>query len=520
MQTFLQRFGAFVLGVLCGFDRLRFRGSKRQLCHPEGIMSYLRHRSILLKDFTTFAKDSTATLCQALEKPAEEAGIYLFLNNSKDSKEKEALKMAVKHGRREGLVAVIGCVEPCRTAKVHANHKTKKLEIRVEPSKCKHYYHYYLDPRFGLRYSRLQSWFPYTCHLGLNGRDWLAQQMTQAGIGFEKKDNCFSWVENFEAAQQLLDAQLRTEWAPLLDSWVLQSNPLAATSTLLKTPVPYYWSVETAEYATDVAFRSAADLASVYPLFVQHSYATLQSTDLLRFMSYHVRKDGKPRLDLAGEVVTKIEELDEGTRVKFGVLTNLLKIYDKFGVVLRLENLLNDVRHFKVLRRREGDSEGPMEYLRMRKGVADLHGRAEVGARINERLAASLATVADKTSLAELTKDMGERQQWKGRSVRALNPLAAADVALLEAVSRGEFHMGGFRNQDVRAHLFGEVQDAAERKRQSGKVTRMFRLLRGHGLIQKVPNTHRYKLTEKGQSSLSALLAARNANTKQLLQAA
>src|SRR5271163_3723725 len=284
MKSFLHRFGAFVLGVLCGFDRLRFRGSKRQLCHEAGIMSYLGHRRILLKDYTAFVKDSTATLCQALEKPAEEAGIYLFLNNSHQSKEEEALKMAAKHKRGEGLIAVIGCVEPCRTAKVHPNHKSKKLELRVEPSKCKHYYHYYLDPKFGLRYSRLQSWFPYTCHLGLNGRDWLAQQMTQAGIRYEKKDNCFSWVQDFEAAQRLLDAQLQTAWAPLLDSWVLQSNPLEAT--LLKTPVPYYWSVETAEYATDVAFRSATDLASVYPLFVQHCYATLQSTDLLRFMGY------------------------------------------------------------------------------------------------------------------------------------------------------------------------------------------------------------------------------------------
>ncbi len=388
--------------------------------------------------------------------------------------------MAARHGRNEGLIAVIGCVEPCRTAKVHPNHKTKKLELRVEPSKCKHYYHYYLDPKFGLRYSRLQSWFPYTCHLGLNGRDWLAQQMTEAGIRYEKKDNCFAWVQDFEAAQQLLDAQLRTEWTPLLDSWVGQSNPLEAT--LLETPVPYYWSVETAEYATDIAFRSAADLA--------------------------------------GEVVTKIEELHEGIRVKFDVLRNLLKMYDKFGVVLRLENLLRDERHFKVLRRREGDTEGPLEYLRMRKGVADLHGRAELGAKINQRLAASLATVADKTSLAELTKDLGERQQWKGRSVRALNPLAAADVALLEAVSRGEFAISGFRNRDLRAHLFGDVADIAESKRQSGKVTRMLRLLRGHGLILKISNTHRYQLTEKGRSSLSALLAARNANTKQLLQAA
>jgi hypothetical protein len=518
MKAFLQRFAVLVLGVLCGFDRLRFRGSKRQLCHDAGIMSYLGYRGILLKEYTEYVKDNTATLCHALQQPAEEADLYCYLNNCQVSKEETALQMAAKHQRTEGLIAVLGCVEPCMTAKVHKIRKTKMLELRVEEGRCKHYYHYYLDPKYGLRYTRLQTWFPYTCHAGLNGRDWLAQQMTAAGIAFEKKDNCFAWVEDFAAAQQLLDAQLRTEWAPLLDSWVSQSNPLEAT--LLETPVPYYWSVETAEYATDMAFHSAADLASVYPLFVQHAYATLQSTDLLRFMGYHVRKDGKPSLNLPGEVVSKIEELDQGMRVKFEILCNLLKIYDKFGVVLRLENLLRDVRHFKVLRHREGDDEGPLEYLRMRKGVADLHGRAEAGEKINDRLAASLATVAEKTSLAELTQDLGKRQEWKGRPVRALNPLAEEDVALLQAVSRGEFAICGFRNRDIRALLFGAAEDSVEQKRASAKVTRLLRLLRGHGLILKISKTQRYQLTQKGRRSLSALLAARNANTEQLLQAA
>jgi DNA-binding PadR family transcriptional regulator len=60
----------------------------------------------------------------------------------------------------------------------------------------------------------------------------------------------------------------------------------------------------------------------------------------------------------------------------------------------------------------------------------------------------------------------------------------------------------------------------AELQSRSGKVTRLLRLLRGHGIIAKVLKTHRYQLTEKGRTALAALLAARKANTKQLLQAA
>src|SRR5207253_2042492 len=157
----------------------------------------------------------------------------------------------------------------------------------------------------------------------------------------------------------------------------------------------------------------------------------------------------------------------------------------------------------------EGDADGPQQYLRLRKGVADLHRRAEVGSRINERYAAALATVADPTPLGELTKGLGQAAQWKGRKVRALNPLAEEDVQLLEAVNRGAFAINGLRNRDLRALLFGAAATPAEAKRQSAQVTRLLRLLRAHRVIQKVPTTHRYQVTPTGRAQLSALLAAR-----------
>jgi hypothetical protein len=519
MNTFLQRFGRFVVGILHGFDRLRFRGSKRQLCHVSGMQSWLGAMGVLLKHYKVWARDTTVGLCQAIEKPAEEAGLYRYLNNSQDSKEETALQIAAEQKRTEGLIAVLGCVEPCQVIQVRGNPQTKKLELRVELAKCKHYYHYYLDPQYGLRYTRLQSWFPFTMHIGLNGRDWLAKQLDHAGIAYRKKDNCFPWIADFPAAQQLANQQLTTAWPELLTGWARQSNPLEAT--LLKCPVPYYWSVDAAEYASDMAFANAADLGRLYPLLVRHALTTLQSTDFLRFMGYRVRQDGKPREDFAGEATTRMKELVEGICVKHQVLENLLKMYDKFGEVLRLENLLRNVRDFKVYRTLENAPDGPMAYRRMRKGVADLHQRAEVSRKINERYAASLASVEETTPLGELAADLGKRQHWHGRSVRALNPLAPEDVALLEAVSRGEFLISGFRNRDIRTILYADAGcvDPAKAKTQAGKVTRLLRLLRGHSIIAKIAKTHRYQLTEKGRNALSALLAARQANTKQLLQA-
>jgi hypothetical protein len=519
VKSFLQRFGALVLGVLLGFDRWRFRGSKRRLCYAEGVMSFLSYHSVLLKDFNKpYAKDMTATLCASIEKAAKQAGIYRYLNSSKVSKEETALAVAQEHGKKRGPIAVLGCLEPCQNLRVRKNRESKKLEMRIEPGKCLHYYHYYLDPTFGLRYTRLQSWFPFTMHIGLNGRDWLARQMTKAGIDFVKKDNCFTWIKDFEAAQQLLDKQLETEWQPLLARWARASFPLG--EKLLESDVPYYWSVQEAEFATDIVFRSPEDLGKVYSLFVQHAYATLRGRDLLQFMNYRVRPDGRPFA--LGEVKTTIKELVEGMCVRHHVLRNLLKMYDKMMSVLRIESMLLDLEHFKVFRTKEGDENGPMSYRRLRKGVADLHRRAEVSEKINDRYLSSLATVEEKQTLAEVTKGMGQRVEWKGRMCRALNPLSPEDAALFEAVSRGAFLIDGFSNRQIRQILFpaAESSDAKTQKSLSGKVTRCLRLLRAHGLIAKIPKTHRYQVTDKGRANFSVILAARESNTKLLLQAA
>src|SRR3954452_10602303 len=520
MKAFLQRFGSLCSGVLHGFDRLRLRGSKRLLCNPGGVSSFLSQVRVPLKDYKSYAKDTTAELCKAVETEAKRAGLYYYLNNSQESKEETALRMAAEHGRGRGLVAVLGCVEPCQVVQVRGNKETKKLEVRIEPGKCLHYYHYYLDEDYGLRYTRLQSWFPFTMHVGLNGRDWLARRMTKAGLGYRQKDNCFTWVEDWEAAQRLPDEQLTTAWAPLLDGWAAESHP--RLEGLVAPPVPYYWAVQEGEYATDIVFRAAEDLRRIYPRLVQYATGPLRGTDLLRFFGCRVTKSGEPRRDLAGEVVTTVKELVEGTCVRHRVLQDSLKMYDKFGQVLRLEDLLINVRDFKVFRMREGDADGPMEYLRLRKGVADIHRRAELGAKINERYAEALATVEDPTPLGALTRDLGKPTTWKGRSVRALNPLAPEDVQLLEAINRGEFVINGFRNRDLRALLFTDPAPASpgEAKRQAAKVTRLLGLLRAHGVIAKVPKTHRYLVSPQGRSKVTALLAARQADTEKLLKAA
>jgi hypothetical protein len=98
-------------------------------------------------------------------------------------------------------------------------------------SKCTHLYHYYQHPEFGLMHVRVQTWFPFTVDICLNGRQWLAHQRDQAGIAYRQCDNCFVWVDDFAETQKLLDNQLQSDWPALLQKLLILAQPLQAEIT-------------------------------------------------------------------------------------------------------------------------------------------------------------------------------------------------------------------------------------------------------------------------------------------------
>ena len=62
--------------------------------------------------------------------------------------------------------------------------------------------------------------------------------------------------------------------------------------------------------------------------------------------------------------------------------------------------------------------------------------------------------------MKKLTDKLCGPVQTGKRRHRGLRPFDPADAALLEAVSRGEFAISGFRNRDIRLALEGEMEDA------------------------------------------------------------
>ena len=516
MKTFIQRFGSNILGVLDGFDRIRFRGTRRFLANVAGMMNFLWHRQILLKDFKAYAGNITAEVRQAAEEVAVKQGRPVeYLHNSVMDKEAWAREVAKRDGIQQGLIGVLKSVERCWSYEVGPNRAKKKLELRGKPSKCLHYYHYFMDPEVGLVYVRLQTWFPFNVHVGMNGREWLGRQMDKIGLRYRRRDNCFTWIEDWDRAQQLMNEQLRTDWPGLLNRLLEQANP--ALGIIDPSQVtPYYWSMEEGEWASDLAFRSSSALAKLAPRLFRHAWLNFDSGDTMRFLGRKTTDEG-PHGNFEGEVVSDLKRRAEGTRIKHRVNANWIKMYDKQGSVLRVETVINNTRDMKVFRTKEGDEGGEQTWQRLRKGVADIQRRTEISQAANERYVEALASVDESRSLAELAAAVCRPVSKKGIRARALNPLAEEDGRLLEAVNRGEFTINGFRNRDLRGLLYPKPsKDEKEQRQQSGAITRKLRMLRAHGLIRKIPKTHRYQLSPHGRDVINALLIARQASTANL----
>jgi len=520
MQQFIKNHSENIMGTLSGLDRLRLRGTIRWLATTEGMAKFLGTLGVLLKDFRSYAQAITHEIRSYTQQLAEDAARpYCYLASSRTSKEELAREWAERSRVREGLICVFRCVEPCWSYQVVRNREKKQLELRGGPSKCLHLYFYFLDRVLGLMHLRLQTWFPFTIHLCLNGREWLSRQLDAKGISYVRRANCLVDVEDFAAAQRLLDRQLRTDWPKLLDAQAARCFPLHQ-KLWGGEPLYYYWSAEESEWATDLAFRSSEALSQLYPQLVRHGIETFSSSDVMRFLGRKTPQSGKVHGRFLGEVTSDIRRRPEGLRIKHRLNSNSIKMYDKQGSVLRVETTINDARDIKVYRAAEGDPDGPKAWRRLRKGVSDLHRRSQVSQAANERYLEALSAMDDTTPMGELAERVTRRLTWQGRPVRGLNPLASQDATLLAAVSRGEFAINGFRNRDLRAILYPASSPPTERRRQASKITRQLRMLRAHGLIKKVPKTHRYVLTDRGRTTITALLTARQADTQKLNQLA
>jgi len=340
VNRFVERHRAKIAGVLSCFDRVVITGTLPDICHAEAMAGHLRARDIRLFDFPRWAEPLREVIRENAERIAAEAGLEIDFIRRKDFRKEERIKQIVRErGDHPGLVHVFSAMEACRSYKPWHDKKTGKTFLRPTEGKCLHYYFYFIHEELGLCYLRVPTWAPFRLQFYFNGHNLLASRLKRAGWKYTLLDNAFIAVEDFGQAQELADALDVKALHRTLDALAERFCPV-----IKEFRSRCHWSLMQVEYSTDVVFKSQADFAPLYEAITYTAIHAVKPENVATFLGRKL--DGRYEGELGNDFHARIE----GTRIKHHMGPASLKLYDKLGLMARVECTANDAGFFKHYR--------------------------------------------------------------------------------------------------------------------------------------------------------------------------
>jgi hypothetical protein len=496
--AFVEKFASLISGVLSCFDRVIFKGYL-----PLGRLHELeRFVDCELKmrrmDFIKQVAPRYADrLVEHAQQYAEKHRRPYEYHGGKLDKDRWAKQLLKQSPAAEGLIGVLCTKEVCPTFQLAPGPRRPEFRPAQVPQRV--LYYYFLDARLGLIHVRIQTWLPFTVQVYANGHDSLARQMAQNGLGFVQRDNAFVELDDPAKAQKLADKFAKLNWPKILAGYAEIVNPLRAEIVPQQS---YYWVTDQAEYATDILFPSRGDLAGLYRKLLEYAWLTFSPTDVLGFLGRSLHRQ------FDGEVVTDVKtERQPGARLKHRMKGNWLKLYDKFGLIVRVETVVNQPGEFKIYREcQHQDGTRSWGWFPMPKGVGNLHHYQRHAQACNQRYLAALAHVDDPAPAERDLANLTEPKRHGSRTSTGFNPARNNDQQLFAAVLAGDHLPQGFRNQDIRRKVLRSANTSAERRRASAAVGRLLKRLHVRGLVAKIPHSRRWKVTAAGRRVLGHAL--------------
>src|ERR1019366_102870 len=486
VELLTERHASQIGGVLGCYDRMLIFGTLPGICYAGGMTSLLYMRQVRVFDYPKFAEPFRERIRENAESMAAAAGIEIeFIRTRSIRKEDRAQELLAKRGDHPGLVCIFSAMEPCSTYKPWHNKQSGKTYLIPNDGKCLHYYFYFVDEELGFCHVRVPTWLPCRLQICLNGHNWLAGRLRKAGIEYRMADNAFTHLGDWQKAQAISDGWEAKRIHERLNELAQLSCPIYRDFA-----TGYHWSVNQCEYATDVVFRKQADLQAIYGNLTRTAIHTVKPDNIATFLG----KKLSPQFE--GEVGNRFNIRIEGTRIKHTMGPVSLKLYDKFGLILRIETTVNDVsffRHYRKVEHRDGTSE--TKWALMLKTVYSLPALRELLVAANRRYLEFLSTIDDPGAGINKVPRVSQTVQQNERSYPGFNFFDDDDQMPFEALARGEFNISGLQNKTLRPHL---------PDKSSGQVSRLLKRLRLHGLLKKVGRTYKYYLTTLGKEVIAA----------------
>ena len=349
---------------------------------------------------------------------------------------------------------------------------------------------------------KIQTWFPYNVQIYINGREYCSKLFDKNNIKYEMFNNSFSYIEDFDKAQQLADNILNQKLSDSFDGIVKQINNLLPNIEE-KLNHSYYWCIDQCEFATDINFKSREDLSIFYKKLVETSFFTFSSEDIYSFFGRNISRIHN---FTKGEIVSDLRNRYQGYRIKFKINNNQVKMYDKVNN-LRIEVTINNPKDFKVMKEKEvivehKKLETIKQWVPMGKSITNLYRYVEISKSITKRYMDALPEIDTDTIHVNELKEISSKKEIDGRTYSAFNILSNETLTILKVIANGKYLINGFTNKMIRKEIF----ETSESKYIINKTTRLLSKLKAHGIIKKVAKKNKYYLTTKGRKITNTIL--------------
>ena len=476
-RTVAEVIGQHVTLELEGIDRMYLNVYQPKLQHATGVVSFFRfHRQQPVVSSALMEPISRAFI-HSIEAFVEQNNIPLLTFTKKQRKDDIAATYLAGFEGSEGVLFVGKAQEKIGTfrteKRINAQTGKKYPWIVKTTAMVNQYYFYCVDEDFGPFFLKFSSYFPYTAKLCLNGHEYVKRQLAKEGIAYEALDNGLLSCAQPQRAQELCDGLSADKIDALLRKWLARlPQPFSAQDRA----AGYCYEVSTlqAEFSlTQVLDRPLSGRIFFEEVIRENlDLGRPDQVQLIFDRRVNKRTPGRFRTGVVTEGVTPSLHVD--------YKSSRIKQYHKEGRALRTETTINNTRDFGIGKRLE-----------------NLPALREIGFQANRRLLHVQCTSHDCSIGEDAFRQVNEPVVVHGQRASALRFGDLAVQALLSALLVFRLLPRGFSNRDLRDHWASLLGKEAQTMTQ-GQMSYHLRRLRLHGLIGRIPGTHRYRVTDNG----------------------
>ena len=458
-------------------DRMYLNVFVPRLQIVEGALRFIKQqrRSKVLS--TTAVEPMTREFIRAIERFAGNNAIPVVQFEKGQRKDDIANQRRAEFRKPEGVVFIGKAQEKSRVYRTEKRHnpKTNKSYAWIIKSTAmvNQYYFYCLDEDFGPFFIKFCSYFPYNAKLCLNGHEYAKRQLEREGIAYQALDNGVLSCENPKRLQEICEGLSAAKIDRLLRKWLRQlPHPFPPKDRL--AGYRYQISILQIELSLTQVLDRPVNGRIFFEEVIRENLDIGRPKQVQLIFDRWVTKatPGSFRTRVITDGVIPSLHIDyKGTRIKQ---------YHKEGQALRTETTINNTRDFYI-----------------GKSLKNLPALRQIGFQANRRLLQT-QTISHDCILAEETFQQLNRPKIVGdQRASALRFADSTVQALWNALLTFDLLPAGFSNRDLRHNLVGLLGRPLDHFTQ-GRMTYQLRRLRLHGLIARIPKTHRYRLTSFG----------------------